>query len=122
MQYIIKIHDCAKQNPVQIEHILKIYIYIRNFKACLILTVKIEIHYFFLRFYYYNKHMCGQNWYQFYRLTRIKTRQNWQFSLLKTFQKGEMEGGVYTFKRNWICFFLFYALKYMYGTYITTNN
>ena len=64
---IMKIIACAEQNSMLIEHtagsLLKVFI----FTFCKILTIKIEIQktsfyrfYFFLRFYDYNKHMCGQ--------------------------------------------------------------
>ena len=63
----MKIFACAEQNSMLIEHTAGSLHKVLIFTFCKILTIKIEIQktsfyrfYFFLRFYDFNKHMCGQ--------------------------------------------------------------
>ena len=63
----MKIFACAEPNSMLIEHTAGSLLKVLIFTFCKILTIKIEIQktsfyrfYFFLRFYDYNKQMCGQ--------------------------------------------------------------
>ena len=114
---------------ILLEHCIKIWI----FTFCKIFTIRLKFrkyHFtgliFFLRFSDYNQHICGQILYQFHRLIRTVTGQNWQFNLLKNFKKRVRfrrtfkQNLIWTFFKLGFLFLVCASVHLIYGLVLTT--